>query len=231
MSSALNKRQDALSPWAFVAFESEVAQAIWEAFEPEPIQAAHFAPLENPAPENPSMLPSAERAEPNSFLPVLAPQMRIETGADEATLQFEERLRAVEESHQAALVRLEQKYAVELAGTLTSQIEMQGGQLADEIGGRLTRLLAPVLAEHARKASLAALIRDLQRILTSSDLNRTVLSGPPDLVAQVQAELGEQVSRIQIVETDAVDVTVRLDSEVLATRLSAWTAVLKDVVG
>jgi hypothetical protein len=228
--SVLGKRQDASSPWAFVAFEAEGAGAIWEAFEPEPVQPTHFAPFEYPAPETPNLLPSAVPAEIDSSALMPAPQMRIEAGVNEATPEFEERLRVLEETHQAALAQLERKYTVELAGKLTSKIELQGVEMADEIGSRLARLLAPILFDHARTASLAALTRDLQRILVAGEAHRIVMSGPRKMVMQVQAELGEQASRLQIEETDTVDVTVRLDSEILATRLSAWSAVLKDVL-
>jgi hypothetical protein len=230
MATALNRRQDAASPWAFVAFEAETTQTVWEAFEPEYAQETRFAPFEESSAEIPDALALTEQpvADDPMFLP--GPQTRIEREDHEAAQHHEEQLRTLKEAHQQAIAEIEQKYAVEILGKLTSQLNAQSAELADEIGGRLTRLLAPLLMEHARKSSLAALTRDLLRILLSSDVNKIALAGPLELVTKIQAELGEHASRLQIEEADTVDVTVRIDSEVLATKLSAWTAVLKDVV-
>jgi hypothetical protein len=228
--AGVNRREEVASPWAFVAFEVEKPDAVWEAFEPEPVQVPHFAPFEQIVDEAPNALGPHDLSVREDEPLVGVPQATEPIGDHEADASHERQLRALEEVHQAALAELEHRYSVELISKLTSQIELKGAQIADEFGGRLSRLLAPVLFDHARKASLAALTRDLQRILASSEVNRIKLSGPREMMAQVQVELGEQASRFLIEETDTVDVTVRIDSEVLATRLSVWSAVLKDVV-
>jgi hypothetical protein len=230
MATALKRRQDAASPWAFVAFEAEGTHNVWEAFEPEYDQEVRFAPLEESSAEIPDVLASVEQPVVDDPIFVPRPQTRVGWQDHEIAQHHEEQLRTLNAAHQRAIAELEQKYAVEIIGTLTSQLDAQGSKLADEIGKRLTRLLAPLLLEHARKSSLAALTRDLQRILSLSDVNKIALAGPPELVTKIQAELGEHASRLQIEEADTVDVTVRIDSEVLATKLSAWTAVLKEVV-
>jgi hypothetical protein len=224
------RQQDAASPWAFVAFEAENAAAVWEAFEREPIHATAFAPIEDAPFEAMEGLVAEEQTAPHDPVTVPMASAPDDKSRHYDKLHFEERLRELERSHEAAMSELERKFTVELLGNLAAQIESQASKLADEIGGRLTRILAPVLMDHARKASLAALTRDLQRILLSGEVNKIILSGPQELVAQIQSELGEHASRLQIEGTAAVDVTVRIDSGVLATKLCAWTSVLKDVV-
>jgi hypothetical protein len=227
MMASLVKQQEGASPWAFVAFEAEGTEPAWEAYEPEPIRTTAFAPIEDaPVEATKAPLAGGQAALHNQVTVTASNEERCYTDQ----LHFEERLQELEQSHQGALVDLERKFAVELLDRLAAQIDAQGRKLADEFGARLLCILAPVLMDHARKASLAALTRDLQRIFISGEVNKIVLSGPQDLAAQIQSELGEQASRLRVEHSDSVDVTVRIDSEVLATKLSAWASVLKDVV-
>jgi hypothetical protein len=230
MAQALAKPQEAASPWAYVAFEAEKPEPVWEALEPEASCRLDFAPFDSAKAET--------RAEP--FQGKMAPQITSAVdGGLMAALEgnhygpviesYENRLRELEQFHQATLAELEKKYAVELLRKLTSHIESLGSDLGREIGTQLTRLLAPVLVDHARKSSMAALTRDLQRILSSADVAKLTLSGPPELVKQVRDALGEDASRLEICQNETADVTVQINSEVLATRLSGWAAVLKDV--
>jgi hypothetical protein len=230
MAASLGKRQDAASPWAFVAFEAEAADPVWEAFEPEIIQEARFAPFESiPGAATAPAVPEDLNTSNDPF--VAPPEAsRHEADSLQSASQYEKQLRALEETHQAALAELERRYAEDLIGKVSSQIELQGRQLANEIETRLVRLLAPLLMDHARKASLAALTRDLQRILTSSEVNQIMLKGPGDWIKQMQEGLGEQALRVRIQEADSPDVKVLIDPEVIATRLSAWADVLKEVI-
>ena len=231
MARALLKTQEAVSPWAYVAFEEEKLEPVWEALEPEPSPRQDFAPFGN-AKGDTRAAPFQEEQAPRIIPAANGALMPAPEGNHHGPFaeSYENRLRELERSHQAALTELEKKYAVELLQKLTSQIESLGSDIGRDIGAQLTRLLAPVLVDHARKSSMAALTRDLQRMLSSADVAKLRLSGPPDLIGHVQEALGEDASRLQICQNDSADVTVQIDSEVLATRLSGWAAVLKDVV-
>ncbi len=231
MAHAFAKPQEAASPWAYVAFEPERPEPVWEAFEPEPSLRLGFAPFDSVTAQTRAELFQDEEASKTTSPtdgPVITEPERTAHGSDIES--YENRLRDLEHSHQTELVQLEKKYAVELLQKLSSQIEALGGDLGRDIGARLTRLLAPVLMDHARKSSMAALTRDLQRILSSSDIAKLTLSGPAELLDKVQEALGDSASRLQVCQNDAADVTVQIDREVLATKLSGWAAVLKEVV-
>jgi hypothetical protein len=229
MARALAKPQEIESPWAYVAFEQENPESRWEAFEPEPSFRLDFAPLDSVAETRAELFQDEEA--PQSTSPADGTIMAAHEGnhCGAPIENYENRLREIDQSHQAALAQLEKKYAVELLQKMSSQIESLGSDLGRQIGGQLARLLAPVLMDHARKSSMAALTRDLQRILSSPDIAKLKLSGPAELLNQVQEALGESASRLQIFHNGSPDVTVQIDSEVLATKLSGWAAVLKDV--
>jgi 23S rRNA pseudoU1915 N3-methylase RlmH len=231
MAQALAKPQETESPWAYVAFEAEIPQPDWEPFELVQLHQGSFLSLEKSSsaggPERSLPGSSDFRAAPPEEE---APDRARHEYLSDAIPRYERRLQELEESHQASLEQIEQKYAVELAQRMTAQVEAISSELGQETGKQLTRMLAPLLADHARKASMEALTRDLQRILLSTDITLLRISGPQALLKQVQDALGESASRLECVETDSVDVTVEIDSGILATKLSNWAATLKEVV-
>jgi hypothetical protein len=228
---ALAKQQESMSPWAYIAFESDGPKLEWEPFEPEVRPQEFFAPLERDSAGNqlghPQPGPDVVDSVPMEVTQVFSTQ---EDRHGSSIAEYERRLQELEESHQAALAQLEQTYATGMLQRVTAQLEEMGGKLAQETGDQLARLLAPLLRDHARKASMAALTRDLQRILSSNDVTKLRMSGPQLLIKKVQESLGESASRIDMLETDTIDVTVEIDGEILATKLSGWAATLNEVV-
>jgi hypothetical protein len=228
---ALAKQRESTSPWAYIAFESDGPKLEWEPFEPEVWPQELFAPLERDSAGDRLECPQPG-SDNTSSAPIEVTQAVCvqEDHQSNGIARYERQLQELQESHQAALAQLEQTYVAEMLQRLTAQLQEMSGKLAQETGDQLARLLAPLLSDHARKASMAALTRDLQRLLSSNDVTRLRMTGPQLLIKQVQENLGEGASRIDMLETDGVDVTVETDGEILATKLSGWAAILKEVV-
>jgi hypothetical protein len=146
---------------------------------------------------------------------------------------------AAQAEHEAALAQqaaaFEQKLAAERARWAEEQGVHLGGLIAAGLQDLETRIshvvgetLKPVLVAQARARALEELSRVLNGMLSKGAYARITVQGPADLIAAMQARLGEHPG-LSFAAAEVTDLTVTAGETVLATRIGAWADAIAGV--
>lgn len=150
---------------------------------------------------------------------------------EELSQQFETERAALVDAHQAEIAALKAKYESDLAHKLATSLAAMAAETAREIADQTAAILAPLLDEAiAAKAvdDLAGLVR---AAVLEGEVQAVTVRGPAAMFEELRALLGENAGVVRHIETADVDLTVELGEASLVTRLSAWSASLKKVLG
>lgn len=167
-------------------------------------------------------------------------------GADVELLIEEARTRGVLEGRAAA----EAEHAAQLAARDAAFEEMlaaerkrwaadEGARLGElfaaalrdverRISERVGRILKPVFAGEVRRAAVSALAQTLRDMVAKGSYARISVSGPRDLLAALQAGLGDAQGPLSFSAEERIDIVVNADDTVLETRIGAWGKFLED---
>ena len=213
-------------------FERDADTRIWQPLEIESMHSIEFSPLmpvlsEDLAPPE-TGLPRPEDTPPTSY----AGQdwSSFAHANDDLVREHVSHVEELQQRHQLEIEALRQAHANEMAQKLTGALKSSEEVLAQEVSDRLTRILAPIIAGHARKISIHAVIAELKRLLASGETSRILVTGPLDLINVVRASMGDDAARLAFEETGSADLTVEVNSSVIATRLTEWRKILLEAL-
>jgi hypothetical protein len=150
---------------------------------------------------------------------------------EELTRRWEDERTALLQAHQAELAALKAHLEGELADRLAAQIKAFAASTAREIADQTASVMAPLVEDAivAKAVSdLALLVRDAIR---EGSAGTIIVRGPSGLFDRLRTHLGEDASLIRHVDAPDVDITVEIGDAALVTRMSAWFANLKKVMG
>lgn len=158
----------------------------------------------------------------------------VESRIEEARLRGAAEARAAAEAAQeSALAAQRAAFEVKLAAERQRWTSEEGERLAalvssrlldieQKISERVGRVLRPVVDAEVRRAAVSSLAETLRSMLLQGAYARLSVSGPSDLIASLDAHLGDARGAMSFAETDGVDLVVTADDTVLETRIGAW---------
>lgn len=156
-------------------------------------------------------------------------------GRQEAADEWEQRAAedraALIQAHEAEIAALKERLEGEVVAIIADRMEAIAAATAQEVADQTARVLAPLI-EEAIAAKVTADLADLiKAAILEGDVNAVTVRGPAAMFEALRVRLGESATVIRHVETDDIDLTVELGDASLVTRMSAWSASLKKVLG
>ena len=138
----------------------------------------------------------------------------------------EARIATLREEHRAAteaqLSEARSAWISEQSEPLAARIGAAFDDLETSLADAMTRVLAPFLATVARRQAVDDLVATLRGLLRTSGHAAVRVSGPGDLLARIETQLGDLAAAVEFVPGEEVDVTVAAGRSIIATQIGAW---------
>ena len=170
------------------------------------------------------------------------PRIDVEAERAEARAEGEEFARAeLEQQHQAEIDALTSQHAAELlavkaelealaARSIPEAVAARSDEIARLIAGDVEAVLAPLIDEAVRARIISGLADEIRDILALETASRIQVSGPEALVSALRDALGSNADKLDINETNTIDLEVEVDRTRFASRLSEWTKALSEAL-
>jgi hypothetical protein len=154
-----------------------------------------------------------------------------DAASEELSQRFEEERQALLTAHAEEMAALREKYETEAAAVIATGLENIAGLMAQAVSDQTARILSPLLDE----ALVAKAISDMADIIRSAalegDVGTLTVRGPLHLFEKLKTALGEPTPLLRHIEAPDLDIAVDIGETALVTRMSAWLASLKKVLG
>ncbi|MBW8283174.1 MAG: GTPase [Rhizobium sp.] len=156
-------------------------------------------------------------------------------GHEAATAELGERhaaeLQALRTAHDEAMAALEARLMGEAARRLAEGLERTTAEIALAISEHAAEALSPFLSREVAAKAVADLAELLRSAIVDGEAGTITVKGPRALFELLLAHLPEQQGRLRHVEDEDLDLSVEIEGTVLVTRISAFAASLKKVLG
>ncbi len=124
--------------------------------------------------------------------------------------------------HAAELEQMEAAHNNEIMSQLQ---DLQSGlidQVADKLEFMLVQSLEQLLQQRLSSASIEQLVSDIKHAIKTEAIDRIKLSGPANLTNAVSTALAGGTCQIDVEQSDSTDLVVRLNEQILSTRIGDW---------
>jgi hypothetical protein len=166
---------------------------------------------------------AAERAEAHA--------MGYDEGRAEAQRVWEEQRQELLKAHADEIAALRERYEADIASTIERKMGEAALIIAQAVGNQAARVLAPVVEEALISKAVDDLAALLRAAISDGDVATVTVRGPLSLFEMLQAAFSpEQSAQLRHVEAPDVDISAEIGDAALVTRLSAWSARLKEVL-
>ncbi len=145
--------------------------------------------------------------------------------------KFEAERQALLDEHTRAMDAMRQTFEAETARMLADGLRRAAGQIALAVSEQAAAAVAPFLSEQVVANAVKDLAEQLSTAILSGEAGAIVVSGPAALFEMLKEALGENAQLLHHVEAEDLDLTADVGGTALVTRISAWTASLKKVLG
>lgn len=156
-------------------------------------------------------------------------------GRDEATEElqqrFDEERAALSAAHQSELAAQRQLFERELVQMAASRLQEFAVRTAQSVADQAAAVLAPVVEEAIVARAVTDLADLVRTAVLQGEVDMITVRGPLAMFEQFHAALGEEAAVIRHVESPDIDLIVELGDASLVTRMSAWAASLRKVLG
>lgn len=145
----------------------------------------------------------------------LGERLAAEYGAELAALRAE---------HEAVLVARDAQFGAQALGAIGQAVAALGEGVAEAVGGRVARILAPLLHEAQQTQAISALRTAILHSVGGPDGVALVLRGPAALRTQIEPELLDAGFTVRWEDAPGFDVEASAGDTVWRTRLDEWQA-------
>lgn len=176
-------------------------------------------------PETPVDVPDveAERAEAHAE--------GYEAGVTEARREWEDLRTQLQRTHADEIAALRKQYEAEIASVVEKKMGEAAVLIAEAVSDQTARVLAPVVEQVLVSKAVADLADLLRVTILEGDAATITVHGPLHLFEKLTAVLGaEHAALVKHVEAADLDISADISGSALVTRLSAWSARLKEVL-
>ncbi|MGF9562848.1 hypothetical protein [Neorhizobium sp. JUb45] len=173
--------------------------------------------------EEPAVDVAAERAEAHAE--------GFEAAHAEVMQKWADDKQALEAAHAAEIAALRERYETQAAEKIEAGLNTIAARLAAAIGEQTAGALVPFLEESLANKAVDELADLIRKAMFDGDIGTITVSGPGEMYEKLKTALGSDAPVLRHVEADDLDLSVDIDGSVLVTRLSAWAASLRKVLG
>jgi hypothetical protein len=214
-----------------VYFEEDRVLSGWQPFEPEDEPLAAFAQID-PAPaavppdESPAQQVIGDRGTEHSQGKFITADMvwPAQSCVSEELMDSHARsLEHMEAKHRQELDDAQSRLTQDLSQGFADALCSFETRTAAEIKTRLSSLLVPLLTDHAKRASVSAIVDELRRLILSGKMTQVKLSGPASAISEIKKAMGGAGDRIKIGGELSPDIIIEVDSHIISTRLAEWS--------
>lgn len=154
-----------------------------------------------------------------------------QAATEELQLKFEEERAALIAAHEEEIRSLQEKLGPDTVSRVTAQIQDAAGDVAQAVSEQVAHILAPILDEALIAKAMADMADIIRAAMLEGDPGTLVVYGPQHLFEKLKTALGEPTPLFRHVEAPDLDITVDIAETTYVTRMSAWSASLKKVLG
>jgi hypothetical protein len=154
-----------------------------------------------------------------------------EAGRAEALDECDLKLAEANAARDERIVAERQAWSLTEGAQLAGRLDAAVAALETALAAGIDRVLRRFIVSTLREQAVAALCGRVTEILSNEQAPVLRLQGPRDLLGAIQAALPARLNTMEMVETDAVDVSVLVDKTLIETQLGAWIAHLDKTAG
>lgn len=145
--------------------------------------------------------------------------------------QYETERHALEAKHRDEIIALQQAHDAASGRLVADCLRVIAAEIAVSVGNQAVAALAPLVSKDIAENAVKDLARLIEDAILAGEAGVITVKGRRDLFEILKAELPECAERLGHVEADDLDLTVDIGDTVLVTRISAFAASLKKVLG
>lgn len=155
----------------------------------------------------------------------------LEAGAADAQRVWLEEREQLVKAHADEVAAMRAVHEHEIAAVVEKKMSEAALLVAEAVSDQTARILAPVVEQVLVAKAVADLAELLRAAILEGDVAVVTLRGPVHLYEKLTAALGEgHLPLLRHVEAVDLDISAEVDDSALVTRLSAWSARLKEVL-
>lgn len=145
--------------------------------------------------------------------------------------QYEAERHALEAKHRDEIVALQQAHDAAAGRLVADCLRVIAAEIASSVGNQAVAALAPLISRDIAENAVRDLARLIEDAVLAGEAGVITVRGRGDLFEILKAELPECAGQLHHVEADDLDLTVDIAEAVLVTRISAFAASLRKVLG
>ncbi|MBP1853129.1 GTPase [Rhizobium halophytocola] len=155
----------------------------------------------------------------------------VKITTDELTARFEAEKAELVAAHEQALADLARTLEETSAAAMADGFARLSKQLAEHVSGQVAEGLAPFLTEEVMTSAVSELASQVEMAIAGGEAGQIVVTGPASLFEKLADRLRDHDEMLRHVQADDLDLSVELGEQLLVSRISAWTASLRKVMG
>ena len=134
-------------------------------------------------------------------------------------------------AHAAELDALRERYEVQAVAMIEARFQEVATATAEAVSDQTAKILAPLLEEVLAAKAVADMAGLIRAAVLEGDVGTLTVRGPAHMYEKLQSALGGETPLLRHVEAPDLDIAVDIGETVLVTRMSAWAASLRKVLG
>ncbi|MBP1842152.1 hypothetical protein J2046_000396 [Rhizobium petrolearium] len=154
-----------------------------------------------------------------------------DAASEELQRRFEEERQAIFSAHAEEMAALRERYETEAAAMIATRLQEIAGLTAQAVSDQTAGILAPLLDDALAQKAVSDMADIIRGAMIEGDLGTLTVRGPLHLFEKLQEALGDPTPLLRHVEAPDLDIAVDIGETALVTRMSAWSASLKKVLG
>jgi hypothetical protein len=154
-----------------------------------------------------------------------------EAGEKAAEERLEVDRQAAEVAHSQAVAEIEARFRDDMTKALGERLPAIINELSLAISDQVAVALAPLFAEAVAEKAVSDLAGLLKTAINSGEAGVIELRGPKALFAMLAEQMPDQLGLLHHVEADDLDLSAEFAEAALVTRISAFAASLRKVIG
>lgn len=151
-------------------------------------------------------------------------------GREEVRAELESERERLEKEKQDAIASAEEAFGTRLADDLAAHLDEALAVASSELSLTLTRLILPLVRSRIETRTIEAFAEKVGKLATEAKTARVEIQGPAALIAALKGNERFATDGFRFVETDAIEVTARVDNRLFETRLSPLLKELEEIL-
>nr|CAD6604336.1 GTPase [Rhizobium sp. TCK] len=154
-----------------------------------------------------------------------------EAATHELQAKWAEERQALLAAQQAEMAALKARYENEIVDLVQSKLGQIAITVAEAVSDQAAKVLAPLVEEALTDKAIADMADLIRAAVLEGDVATVTVRGPEHLRMKLSEALGDSLpSVLRHVEASDLDVSADLGDPALVTRLSAWSARVKELL-